>query len=234
VANKTAGLVVSDIEVITEPAPRYRVHVKNVSTKAALTFHFQTYRDGRRDLSGQQGNRDGQPLIAPGGIHTFVLRASSASRPTPAGWAPVSADLFEIVSVLWDDGTFEGDGEPVASSLMVAVGRSVQLARVIPLLKTAAASQRDPKTTIDRLRDQFEQLSIVADEEVLAGGRARLKGVVDVATDALAVIPVAMQEVKAGVLSDLRDAPSDPAQLQRWLTDITALYEVWHARFAAS
>jgi hypothetical protein len=61
----------------------------------------------------------------------------------------------------------------------------------------------------------------------------RLKGVVDAPQQALAVIPFAMQEVKAGVLSDLRDAPADPAQFQRWLMDIAALYEVWHARFAA-
>jgi hypothetical protein len=233
VANKTAGLEVSDIEVITEPAPQYRVHVKNVSAKTALTFHFQTYRDGHRGAQGHQGNRDGQPLIAPGGIHTFVLRASRASQPTAAGWAPVSEDLFEIDSVLWDDGTFEGDGEPVASTLMLAMGRRVQLARVIPLLQTSAASYRDRKATIDRLRAQFEQLTLAADAEILAAARMRLKGVVDAPQQALAVIPFGMQEVKAGVLSDLRHAPSDPVMFQRWLSDIAALYQVWHDRFAA-
>lgn len=119
VANKTAGLEVSDIEAITEPAPHYRIHVRNVSAKAAMTVHFQSYRDGRPSLSGQQGNRDGQPLIPPGGTYSFVMPAASGSQPTADGWAPTSHDLIEIEAVLWDDGTFEGDAKPAASSLMV-------------------------------------------------------------------------------------------------------------------
>lgn len=104
---------------------------------------------------------------------------------------------------------------------------------MITLLKAAAADYQNPKTTIEQLRAQIERLTIEVDDEMRAVGRARLKDVVETPDERFSAMPPAMREVKAGVLSDLRDAPSDAAAFQRWLTDITALYEVWRARFAA-
>ena len=232
VLNRTAGLDVSEIEVITDPAPKYRVHVRNLSSKGALTFYFRTHHHGRVSLSGQQGHRDGRVLIPPGETHVFDVSGSSAASPTSDGWTPASHDHFEIASVLWDDRTFEGDAEPVASALMLAVGRHMQLSRVTRLVRATIKAPQPPAAAVARLTAQIESLTVVLDDEIRAAGFARLRDVVDNPDEHFAAAPPGMREVKAGVLSDLRDAPSTPVAFQHWLHEITAQYERRRDRFA--
>ncbi|MGH9176521.1 MAG: hypothetical protein ACRD1H_19280, partial [Vicinamibacterales bacterium] len=234
IVNKTAGLEVTDIESVMEPAPKYRISVKNLSTKAAMTFQVQSYRENQLTLSGRQGNPDGRPVIAPGETFSFLWSASSRGGATAEGWAPGSHDVVEIAAVLWDDGTFEGDSTGIASAVLVYLGRRVQLARMIPLLAAAARSTQDPRRTITQLRALLESLTVVPDDQTRAEGRERLSRMrIELGDETInGSIQSALRDVKTRVLSDLGDAPTDPAGFRPWITGITARYEAWLGRYS--
>ena len=82
VLNRTAGLEVTDVTVVSEPSPRYRITVRNLSAQAAIAFRVLTYRGDRLALSGVQGNRDASSIIDANGTYSFVMKPSSGtSRP---------------------------------------------------------------------------------------------------------------------------------------------------------
>jgi hypothetical protein len=233
VVNRTAGLEVTDIELVMTPRPHYRISVTNVSSQPAVNFHVAAHQGGQRALSGNRGNRDASAIIAPGDTYSFDLDASSGAPPTAAGWAPLPHDVIEIAAVLWEDGTIEGEAAPMAAALSLYRGRQVQLTRGLALLR-AARDVSAPATARTRLREQIERLPVEPDEAVLSGTRERLQHLEDLDVAAVAgALRTAMAETRKGMLDDLSEAPDGAAAFDQWLDEIIALYEQWRDRFAA-
>jgi hypothetical protein len=232
VVNKTAGLEVTDIELVMTPRPRYRISVTNVSSQPAVNFHVVTYRDSRRGLSGNRGNPDASPIIAPGGTYAFDMDPSSGAVANDAGCAPLPHDLIEIAAVLWEDGTIEGEVAPMATALNVYLGRHAQLTRGIALLH-AVRGLGQPLTAKAQLKAQLERLSIEPDAATQLKARERLRhvGEIDVAAR-MGALRVAMSDTRKGMLDDLAEAPADAVAFEQWLVEITALYDRWRERFA--
>ena len=230
VVNKTAGLEVTNVVLITEAAkPHYRITVKNVSSQAAMNFRVVTYQGGRRSLMGNRGNIDATPIIAPQESHTFTWDASSGARPSSDGWAPVPHDLIEISAVLWADGSIEGDHDPMASALMVYIGREALLERGLALLHQAA--KREARTARAWLIEQVDLLSIEPDTVTQSRALQRLQHV-EIASKAHIVPTVrdSMAHMRRRMQSDVARAPADPAAFEPWLTAITRRYNEWRER----
>ena len=165
VLNRTAGLDVVSIEVLQEPNPRYEVTVRNVSSQPALNFHVVARRGDRRALFGNQGHRDASPVIAANGAYSFVLDPAREMRSNSGEWAPTSHDTIEITSVLWEDGTIEGDPEPMAAVLASTWGEPRSwLARL--QCSRQCAALRIPRRRDSRCKGQIERLSIEPDTAV--------------------------------------------------------------------
>jgi hypothetical protein len=211
VVNRTAGLEVTDIELVMTPRPHYRISVTNVSSQPAVNFHVAAHQGGQRALSGNRGNRDASAIIAPGDTYSFDLDASSGAPPTAAGWAPLPHDVIEIAAVLWEDGTIEGEAAPMAAALSLYRGRHIQLTRGLALLR-AARDVSAPATARTRLQAQIERLPVEPDEAVLSGARERLQHLEDVDFAAVAgALRTAMAETRKGMLDDLSEAPDGAA-----------------------
>jgi hypothetical protein len=233
VVNRTAGLEVTDIELVMTPRPQYRISVTNVAAQPAVNFHVVAHRDGRRALSGNRGNPDASAIIAPGSTYSFNLDPSGGAPTTAAGWAPLPHDVVEIAAVLWEDGSIEGDVAPMAAALSLYLGRHAQIGRGLALLR-AVKDTTQPSAVKARLKAQLEQLPIEADETTRIRARERFQHFDDVDPAAtMDALRTAMADTRQGMLDDLAEAPNDPAAFQRWLFEITSLYEKWRDRFAA-
>ena len=148
--------------------------MRNLSSQPALNFHVVAYRGDRRSLSGNQGHRDASPVVAPNGTYSFVLDPAREMQSNSGEWAPASHNNIEIAAVLWEDGTIEGDPEPMAAVLGLYMGRAAQLARAIAVLK-AARDFESPQRARLALQRQIERLSIEPDTAMLATARERLR-----------------------------------------------------------
>jgi hypothetical protein len=232
VVNRTAGLEVTDIELVMTPRPQYRISVTNVTTQPAVNFHFVAHRDGRRGLSGNRGNPDARPIIAPGGTYSFNLGASGGGPATAAGWAPLPHDVIEIAAVLWEDGSVEGDVAPMAAALSLYLGGHAQISRGLGVLRVVGDAGQ-PAAAKARLKAQLERLPIEPDDTLRMRARERLQHFDDVDPAAtMGALRTALADTRQGMIDDLAEAPDDAVAFQRWLVEITALYEQWRDRFA--
>ena len=230
--NKTAALQVTDVDVTSGGVPAYQITVRNVSTKPVMTFHLESYRGDRRDLSGRQGLRDGAPAVLPGGTFTFRFPASSAAPPSEP-WTPVSHDLVVITGLLFEDGAIEGDPAGVWLAPLTYLGRRAQLARVLELFTAAEKSLAGRTVQVQALAHNVEALPVLADT-ALRQLSATLVPSSGSFIDPRAIdgaLSAALFEVRSGVLSDLQSAPREPGAFARWFTAITTQYARSYRRF---
>lgn len=232
VDNQTAGLSVENIEMVLDPDPRYRVTVRNLTQKPAIMFFVKTFVADQLTSSGRQGNQDGNALIGPGDAFEFLVSGSSRSNPTASGWSPGSLDAIELAAVLWDDGTFEGEPEHVATSLLLYVGRRAQLRRVVDIMN-AAMDPADAVKTITRLRTQFEALPVRVDATTREAALERLKMVLSTPpADYEQIIEAALASVRTGALRDVGDAPTSSPAFSQWHREMVAQYNTARANLA--
>ena len=219
--NKTAALQVESVDILTDDAPGYRITVRNLSSKPVMTFHVESYEGRQRRGMGRQGHRDGTPAARPGETFSFRIDADR------------TRDLIRITGLMFEDGTIEGDAGGVAIARVVYAGRRQQLQRVLELFGPASRTPiADPAATIVSLASRIEAFGVLSDEKSREWGAHLLPpdGPFTSVAEIDGAFSAGLEEVRSGVLSDLRSAPRD-ASFERWLKEITALYSRWYLRF---
>lgn len=229
VVNRTAGLEVVDVAVTDDAGGRYRITIKNLASQPAVSFHFVARREDRNGMMGNRGNMDSTPIIEPGDSYTFSL--DPGREDGPAGEiALVPHDVIEIVAVLWEDGTTEGDPGPMASALAVYLARAAQLKRGVRILTTRSA--QNGKGLRDSLRAQLAALPTIPDAALMSQLDERLRRIGNVDTPNIAVtMQMALAAVRRGMIEDLDGAPRDDRAFEHWLQQIALTYSSQAQRF---
>ena len=162
VVNQTTSLQVASIEPNYSTLPSYKIKLLNNSSKSVNAFAFETTADGQKRLSGMPRGFRGESLIEPG--ETYEELISNAFQPEKKSDGQIPATLpnqtFVISTVIFADGTYEGELQNAAQFLAFRLGDELQLKRTIPLLQ--AAAENDFKT--DELSQQIANLSVEVDE----------------------------------------------------------------------
>ncbi len=166
IINKTKAVEVVGVE---ESRQRYRLSLKNVSSKNIIALNL--YVPSRGGQSGQmvQGTQD-QPAIKSGELYETDVHISRGGRMTPQGYAPDPVEQPKIVigTVVFDDGTFEGETEAAADIEARQKGRKMQLSRVVTLLQGFLdAPEQDTSIVIGKLRTQVSALNEEADVSIV-------------------------------------------------------------------
>jgi hypothetical protein len=165
IVNKTQAL---NVEATTEERPAYTVTVRNVSTKTIAAIQwYGTENDRKGGGSGEQGG----PLIRAGKLFQIHQRFSTAEEKRSDESGPELPRRRQIViaSVLFEDGSFEGDVEVAAGMAASWTGQAVQLSRIIPLLQTSsAAPDQDEATVLTKLKTDVGALSEEVDPALVA------------------------------------------------------------------
>jgi hypothetical protein len=150
----------------------YRLLLRNLTQKNITALEIYEAEDGRRGgHSIEMRAGTGRPLIAAGGVReTEVGGGGSSGRMTPQGFVPdpPRAPTFVVGTVVFADGTYEGEAEVAARMEARQAGRLVQLARVVLLLKALEeAPEFDQTAAITDLKSQISTLRIDVDVTVV-------------------------------------------------------------------
>ncbi len=161
IVNRTQSVEVVSIEELRQ---QYRISLRNVSTKNIIALNL--YADDRGGSAGQtQGG-----LIASGGMSEIVFSVGTSGYQTPQGFVPNPPEQPTIVigTVVFADGTFEGEVEAAAEIEAGRRGLQIQSRRMLALLQNALTTpNQDITVIIERLRTQISALSEEADGAAL-------------------------------------------------------------------
>ncbi len=137
VENKTTSLQVTAIEPNFSTLPTYKLSVLNTSNKAVSAFTNETVENGRRRMSGMPQNKYGENLIESGATWVREMQIPLEYKKTVEGEIPKPASRQTIVisSVIFADGSYEGDASRAAQFRAFTLGRKTQVKRIIALLE---------------------------------------------------------------------------------------------------
>ena len=171
--NKTRSLQVS-VAPDAGSLPTFQLKVINDSAKAVRAFTYETTADGRQRFLGMPNQREGGILIAPGGTHEEKVRVALDANTASTGEVPVAVNnvTIQISSVLFADGTYEGDIHQAARYRAMMLGERTQLKRILEILRTDTAG-----TALDILYGQISDLTWYVDEPAFEGLVKEIGGV---------------------------------------------------------
>lgn len=228
VINKTRSLQAS-VAPDSANLPTFQLKLINDSAKAVRAFTYETTVDGRQRLSGMPHQREGGVLIAPGGAHEEKVRISLDATTSSTGEVPAALTnlTIQITSVVFADGTFEGDIYHAARYRAMMLGERTQLKRILEILRadTAAAS-------IDILNAQVSDLTWYVDEPVFEGFVKGIGGLSEKMTEDLHEIVLGasndLQRNFVAEFGEKRTSLNDkPAEFQAWLKTAAERYQKW-------
>lgn len=167
VSNKTQSVSVEKLEANALPEP-YRLFIKNNSDQNVLAVQYNTYKGGRfMHLKWLAGERS-RPLIKSGDVYRVNVLIEDQTCAGPDGYRPVQTNRIEIASVVFADGSYEGDAGLAVLIRGDALGNKKHLYRIVEMLK--AWGEREVLTSAEvaaQLRDQVAAMDETAEPYML-------------------------------------------------------------------
>jgi hypothetical protein len=163
--NKTKSVAVVGIEPLIATFPRYKLTLHNLCDKNISALSINIMGQGRVRKTGMPQGNYGEPLIksreSAGLNESLAINAET----TAGGYEPSAPPAQQIVveSLVFEDGSYEGELKPAAMFLGFVVGRRIELRRIMPLLDQALSAS-DAVSASETLRSQLSSLSYEPDE----------------------------------------------------------------------
>lgn len=238
VESRMSALELTGIETREATFPTYIVRLRNVSGKeiAALQVYYYTRNSGRARHRPQLPQNE--TLIKAGAVFELNAYGGDDGELTPEGYAPDALQKVSIATVVFTDGTFEGEPLPAAQTNAQWRGRKLQLTRTLALVysalqdkgvndaaavgrfraRVAALDEEIEASVVDELATKFSLLSASDKSGVRASARYELHRVKLDLLDALTKF------------EEARAAAPETINFQRWLVSLKESYEGWLAR----
>ena len=228
VINKTRSLQVS-VAPDTGSLPTFQLKLINDSAKAVRAFTYETTADGRPRLSGMPNQREGGILIAPGGTYEEKVRIALDAPTTSTGEVPTAVNnvTIQITSVVFADGTYEGDIHQAARYRATMLGERTQLKRILELLRTDTAD-----TALDILYGQVSDLTWYVDEPAFEGLVKEIGGMNEkMSEDLHDIVLLASNDIQKNFVAEFGEKRSSMgdkrAEFQAWLKTAAERYQKW-------
>ena len=235
--NKTKAIEVVSFYQDAPPSDSFRLTLKNVSTKKIMALDiFMPSADGNGGSGEQSHGAPGHPLMLPGDVSVQFVGVERSVRMTAEGYVLPDVQLQRtliIRTVVFDDGTYDGEVGPAAEMEARRRGQDLQRKRIIPLLQSAMDTEdKDALTTVNDLKEQAYALGRTADTSLVEELIARYpslneKSRVTVTQD----VETGLRDGKLEFLryiKEFEDTPKqgpEPANFQAWLKKTKANYE---------
>jgi hypothetical protein len=171
IINQTKSVEVVGIEPLIATFPRYKLTLHNLADKNIAALSVQIRSTGKTEMSGLPFGRDGEPLIKAREFGELVEPLATRAQPSPAGYTPSlpPAQQIVITSLVFEDGSYEGEVGPAARYRAFVMGDRIELSRVVPVLESFLAATDTGSASPEKLRLQLESLSCDVDEGDVAG-----------------------------------------------------------------
>ncbi len=234
VVNPSSNLEIK-VDTAADPVPAYVATLVNRSPRSVVMFRYMAFRGPRPMLSGRRRGPQNTDLILPGESLQLTFAASldqGRGDAPPSGWTLM--DRIEITSVLWSDGSVDGDASIAADERALDAGTALQLDRIVRILRAAAASPAANPPA--QLRAAFESLTVtVTDEQARAAadaipGPARLP-----IAQVTSTMTNGMRNTRKRALDDVDEVTQGQASVPAsryvsWLMQVADGYAAWRGR----
>jgi hypothetical protein len=240
VSTRTTSLEVVGLEPTKSTIPSYKLSLRNLSNKNVAALQVEVYEGSRLRLSGSPHGQQGLPLIPAGAVlETNVLGAKDTAM-TRTGYQPASPPYQMIVvsTLVFEDGSFEGDSSHALRINARRTGERIQLARAVAALKRTLDATG--LTAPDAVAMLIKNVSAF-DDEVPPGVAQRLikdtqpPGHTEPAS-VTGTIQVVMRLVKKNLSEEIeayqkshQTAPEEK-EFRAWLSDTFDRYAQWRLR----
>lgn len=237
VLSKAKSVELVAIVPVLSTLPSYRMTLRNLSTKDVSALEIRVRRGDHTLLSSMPQGDDGGPRIPAGGTAEFNGPVATRAAPTPGGYEPVSPanQIIEIVTAVFDDGSFEGEAAPAIEFRAFVKGRKIQVGRVVALFQTAAQNDQDPLATLELLRKNVAALGTEADSSAVDEvanefASPKKESKLEIKSSA----EIAMSAVRRDLLEEIQrfqlSPQLRPGSIHDWLTVSKRRYETWLSR----
>jgi hypothetical protein len=232
IINKTKSLEVVSQQAIVSTFPTFKLTLHNLSDKNVSALHINVVKNGKIVLSGMPHNPEYQPFIKAGGDLDLPQRLSTRAQSTPGGYEPFSPPAQDIViaTVIFEDGTYEGEVEPAGNYRAFMVGDKSELKRIVPILQVASAAGTGAVDPAAELRSQLQSLSYDIDEADFA---SLVQAFPSLKAESLrAAAEGSVHHMRRELLQDLERFQSTAGvkDFQSWLDGNSKRYSSWLAR----
>jgi hypothetical protein len=235
IMNQTTSLKVEESNPSVIPSP-YQITFTNNSKKKVYGIEVIANNHSPRRSAGWLNSNCGNALIEPGGYYKAVFPSA-----VDGDYKRISANEYqvarienprmEISTVVFVDGTYEGEPQYAAVLNAEAIGARHQITRVLPLIENAIASGNADALVIAALRESITALDAdvqLSDSEEL---RRRLNGFDErIINDAERSIGWGRNNVKVCVKRDIVDR-NPTLTLHDWLSQEADKLNRWSSQY---
>jgi|GEM_PF-1069768 len=224
--NRTRTVEVAGIKVENLPLPAYRVQFRNLTNKNISALQVDVLRGVTTLFQGKEG----RPLIEQGGISEEYLPAVKAEL-RGGSYVPGTAESNTIVirSVVFSDGSFDGEAESACRFESFTVARRLWLSSVVRFLDDELANlNENDSTAASQLKERF--LALHYEDSGESSKPAHVSSQCNVSSRA------ADSTLKLQFLRDLdqviNSRPFPPINFKTWLQSNHRRYRDWLMRLS--
>jgi hypothetical protein len=231
---KTQSLSLDKLEANTLPQP-YRVYVKNNSDKDVLAIQYNTYKDRQMVQLKWLSLPPPLALIRAGEVFPLDVLSQDRTCADSDGYHSTQSNVIEIASVVFVDGTYEGDSGLAALVRGSAIGNKKDLDHVVSVLSNLSENEVAPEVLLSALKALAEGMDDEADPYLLDVLRNGLPPQSDNAATALTnFIRSGQHAVRASLLGDSRQLESlikrqNVEAIRTFCAKTITKYQQWHA-----
>lgn len=163
VINKTNSLQIAGVEPNFSTLPTYKIRLVNNSQKTVSALTYETQVDGRMRLSSMPHDERANPLIKTGGMFEKTITNALEYKKSSDGLIPavLANQTFVITSVIFEDGSYEGDAQAAILYRAFMLGDKLQLKRILAFIQSYENKRAEPD--LNQLAEQALKLEIKVD-----------------------------------------------------------------------
>jgi hypothetical protein len=220
--------------------PSFRIILRNQSSKNIVGLGVDVVAEGKLQLSSRPRGIEGQPLIPAGKEYWLTVAAPNRAQATPGGFEPrvPSGVEIQIMAVVFEDGTYEGNAETAVGVRGNLAGEKMELPRVISLLGNALnSSNTNVIEGLKNLESQVSSMGSDADPQILQTLASEFpKTDSSISTTIKQTMEFSATTIKTNLLKGIHQLQSEEPQslnadlYRAWLTKSKERYEKWLAR----
>jgi hypothetical protein len=144
--------------------------LRNLAAQSIVALEVYATAGARSGRSSVQTvGTPAEPALQPGATYELPIHISQGGRTTPEGFVPdTHQQTVTVGTVIFADGTYEGQARIAAQITARTRGEQLQVARVLPLLQSVIdAPPADAPAALVKLKEQITTLRVDVDAAVL-------------------------------------------------------------------
>jgi hypothetical protein len=236
---KVPSLVLMNAVSVDATVAFYRLTLLNQSNKDIAGLAVDIMTGPKMEISGRPRGRFGEALIPAGKSYELSVRAPVRAEAAPGGFAPAPVGNHEVFirSIVFADGTFEGESESATQILSFREGEKLVLPGLITCLDQAIKSESvDTHRMLIELEDQLDDVSTSLDAGSMQRLTAAFSQIKDGGGGLKRGVEIAAIHTKDDLAKSVHNFDKeaaqhpDPKATREWLSKTREFYAQWLAR----